>query len=44
MTSAVMTEASRQEMTMRLEPEYEVYRYVVDRLERQWQECQYEEG
>ena len=39
MSSAVMTEASRKEMTERLGPEYEVYNYVVERLERQRQKC-----
>ena len=40
MASAVMTKESRKEMTERLGPEYEVYNYVVRRLERQWRECQ----
>ena len=39
MPSAVMTEAARKEITERLGPEYEVYNYVVQRLERQWQTC-----
>ena len=39
MASAVMTEESRKEMTERLGPEYEVYNYVVQRLERQWEDC-----
>ena len=39
MPAAVMTEESRQEMASRLEPEYLVYDYVVQRLERQWQDC-----
>ena len=39
MASAVMTEESRKEMTKRLGPEYKIYNYVVDRLERQWRQC-----
>ena len=39
MPEAVMTEESKTEMMTRLEPEYRVYNYVVQRLYRQWEEC-----
>ena len=39
MPAAVMTEESKEEMRLRLEPEYEVYNYVLQRLYRQWQHC-----
>ena len=39
MPAAVMTEESKIEMMTRLEPEYRVYNYVVQRLYRQWEEC-----
>ena len=43
MASAVMTDESRKQMTERLGPEYEVYNYVVQRLERQWLTCKQRE-
>ena len=39
MRAAELSAASRAEMVRRLDPEYQVYRFVVDRLERQYQQC-----
>ena len=40
MPEAVMSDEAREVMRTRLEPEYQVYRHVTERLSRQYRECQ----
>ena len=39
MPAAVMTPETRRRMTERLEPEYQVYNYVKERLRKQYEQC-----
>ena len=39
MPAAVMTPDTRRMMTERLEPEYQVYNYVKERLRKQYEQC-----